>query len=94
MAELNTVCISTDRYNSLFEDSIELKQAESTIHNLMLYNERLEAAIIDYIAKETHCGEYDWKLRGEFADLISILNLHEYDWAQHKPVEYDGGYQE
>lgn len=88
MAE-EIVTISISRYDKLKEDSFALEQAESTIHNLMAFNERLEKAVIEHIAEATRGGKYDWKLNSEFADLISILNLHEYDWSKHYSEEME-----
>lgn len=85
MAELNTVCISTDKYDRLKEDSFLLKQSETTIDNLLQYQERLEQAVIEYIAKQTEYGRCGWMLREEFGPLVNIMNLHAYDWSKHRP---------
>lgn len=102
MSELNTVCISTQEYKDLLNDSFELEQAQNVETNLVNYIDRLEAAVIEYIKKESHYGIYDWKLTGEFKEIISILNAEGYDWSKGKPeedteeliVEIDEGYQE
>lgn len=103
MSELNTVCISTEEYKELLSAQFELEQMTSLQDNLVNYIERVEKVIFDLIRKETNHGEYDWKLRGEFKDIISVLNAHEVDWTEKKDSddgagelfeEIDGGYAE
>lgn len=87
--EIGMVCISTDRYDALMEDRFALQQTDSQIHNLMEYQERIEKAIINHIAVDTDYGRYSWRLQpnGEWYDLISILNLHDFDWESLRPQE-------
>lgn len=89
MSELNTVCISTDKYDSLMQDRFLLKQSESTIDNLLQYTEKLEAAIFDLIKIDSNFGEHTWKFKkgGKFERLISVLNAHDVDWSEGKPDE-------
>lgn len=103
MSDINTVCISTQEYKQLLCDSFELEQAQNAENNLVNYIERLEEVVIAYIKKETHYGEYSWKLKEEFRDIISVLNAESYDWSKGKaeddetePLfeEADEGYQE
>lgn len=95
MSELNTVCISTKEYRDLLLESFNLEQAQTTIENLMQYNERLEKAVIETLAKRCEYGESMYMLDSEpESKLVSILCLHEYDWAKHKPQTTDEGYAE
>lgn len=92
MAELNTVCISTKEYRDLLLESFNLEPAQTTIENLMQYNERLEKAIIECIARESEYGRCYWMLKdkGRFGKIVSILNLEGYDWESLCPDPITG----
>lgn len=102
MSELNTVCISTDKYDHLMQCKFESEVNEAAVNGLTNYIERLEKVVIDYIKKASNHGAYDWKLREEFGDIITVMNAHNIDWTEDKPeaeteeliVEIDEGYQE
>jgi len=94
MSEINTVCIGTQEYRRLIEAQIENEQLSASITGMTDYLDRVEKCIFDLIRKDTKYGEYDWKLNGEYRDIISVLNAHEVDWTEGKPDDIDGGYAE
>lgn len=92
----NVVILTLDKYEKLLFDSFELEQARSIQENLISYNERIENAIIPWIAKEIGYGKYTWKINDEphIKNLISVLNLHECDWSKYRPEEEKKGEEE
>lgn len=76
-------------YNKLHQANIDLEHdleaAQVLQENLLDYQERLEKAIIRLIAAESNYGKYGWILREKFSDLVSIMDLWEYDFSKLEP---------